>query len=229
MTLPSLIDKLDSSELVLRQIAAVLRTEFIAQQALAVTAGKNPLLWAPDIYLERDFPIDKWIDEDGTLTANTVPNITVSIESSHIVPKASSPASGFNTYEVTYLIDILARGVSTVDEAMSTHTPADKDAHDNCHATVRLCRNILGATEYRRLQLSPTYVWNYPRWTSVEYGKPPLEEIVPGLSVWAAQARYVVQMKEFAPEYTGETLQIIGIDVSDHGGVILSHEVDTTV
>ena len=226
MTIPTLIDKLDTFEIVRDQIAGILRTEFISQQALAVTAGKDPLLWAPDIFLERDFPIDKWINEDGTLNANTVPNVTISIENSQRNDRRTSVPTGKQVYEVTYLIDCLARGVDT--ETATGHIPADKDAHFNCQATVRLVRNILSATIYRKLELVGL-IDAHPHFSTFEYGQPPVEAILPHMSVWNGRGRFMVTMVEFAPEFVGENLELIHIDISDHGGVILSTEIDTTV
>ena len=55
-TLPSLIDKQDSFEIVRDQIAGILYENQLAQQALAVTAGKDPALWELRVFTEATNP-----------------------------------------------------------------------------------------------------------------------------------------------------------------------------
>ena len=57
MTIP-LIDKLDNFEIVGTQIAAILTAETMAQQVLAIDAGKDPDLWKFDVYLEKMNPFE---------------------------------------------------------------------------------------------------------------------------------------------------------------------------
>lgn len=226
MVLASLIDKQDSFEIVRDQIAGILRTELLNQQALAVTAAEDPLDWTMDVYIERDFPIEKWLNAAPQLTADTVPSVSISIEIATRSDKSSSVPAGKQVYQVTYLIDVLARGVMA-DDPGGGHISADHAAHVNCQAAVRLVRNILSATIYRRLNL-PTVVWGHPHFASFEYGQAPVEDPRADISVWNGRGRFLVTMIEFSPEFTADTLELIRIDVSDHGGVILSTEIDTT-
>ena len=137
MTLQSLIDKNDSFEIVRDQIAGILVAELANQQALAVIAAKDPLDYTLDVFIERDWPIEKWLDADGTATAAVVPIVTVSLETMTRANAKSSIPGAKQAYEATYLIDVLARGV-TSDEAGSGHRPADFSARVDCHAAVRL-------------------------------------------------------------------------------------------
>lgn len=222
MTLQSLIDKQDSSEIVRDQIAGILVAELTNQQALAVLAAKDPLDWTLDVYIERDFPIEDWLNTDTDLTAATVPKVSISVETSTRIDASSSVPGAKQVYEVTYTIDVLARGVNA-EEAGAGYTPADNDARIRCQAAVRLVRNILAATENRRLQL-PSIVWGHPHFRTFEYGQAPIEETQPNFSVWNGRGRFIVQMTEFSPEYEGEPLELVRIDVSDDGGVIMSTE-----
>ena len=111
----------------------------------------------------------------------------------------------------------MARGVSSDTKV------GDKEAHLNCHAGVRLVRNILSATENSRLLLN-SIVWGHVAFQTFEFGPPLREDIPPSLRVWAGRGRFMVQMKETAPTFTGETLELIRIDISDEGGVVLSRE-----
>lgn len=223
----SLVNKQDSFEIVRDQIAAILAAETQSQQALAIAAGEDPVNWAFDVFVERDFPIEKWLNADPELTMETTPNVTVAIERSQRNDGRSSVPGGKQVYEVTYLIDVLARGVNQVDDVGGTQIPADTDAHKKCQAAVRLVRNFLSATINRRLQLN-TVVWGYPSFTDFEYGRPPILEHQPSPSIWNGRCRFTVPMLELSPEFEGEVLDLIRIDVSENGQVILSTEIDTT-
>lgn len=226
MTLQSLIDKKDSFELVRDQIAGILVTELANQQALAVIAAKDPLDWTITVLLERDAPIEKWLNAAPERTAPTVPTVSISVENSNRNDKKSSVAGGEQVYEVTYILDVLARGVTT-ETAGDGHLAADQAARLNCHAAVRLVRNILSATENRRLKLN-AIVHGHVHFRTIEFGEAATVETQPNFSVWAGRCRFSVTMTELSPEYEGVPLDVIRIIVSDDGGVVLDTEVDTT-
>ena len=150
MTLQALIDKQDSFEIVRDQIAGILVAEIANQKVLAVAASKDPLDFDLDVFIERDWPIERWLNADATVTAATVPIVTVSLEQTSRDASKSSVPGGIQIYQATYLIDVMARGITS-----DTKT-GDKEAHLNCHAGVRLVRNILSATENSRLLLNLT-------------------------------------------------------------------------
>jgi hypothetical protein len=222
MALP-LIDKLDSFEIVRDQIAAILATESAAQQVLATAASKDPLLWVLNVYKERDWPLEQWLNAGPTLTAATAPVVTVWMEQSSFDAKSSSNTAAQQMYDVTYNIDITARGVSANDVA-GGYDPADREARMNCQAAVRLVRNILSATENRYLGLR-TIVWGFPQFETFEMGPAPSEEHQSSLSAWSCRARFKVKMTEMSPEFTDyANLELIHIDTSDAGQVILESE-----
>lgn len=224
MTIATLITEPDAFEVVRDQIAGILRTEFLAQQALAVLASEDPLDWTVDVMIEREFPVERWRNAGPALTAATVPVVSVSLESTTWSAKKSSAPGGRQVFEAIYLIDSLARGVSA-DEAGAGYEPADKAAHLNCHRTVRLVRNILSATTYRQLALKGI-VWGHVRFQSFEYGAAPVEDQKRGTSVWNGRGRFVVEMTEESIQTLAPNiLEIIAIDVSDDGGVILQTEI----
>lgn len=226
MTLQSLIDKQDSFEIVRDQIAGILLAELANQQALAPGSGKDPLDYTLSVYLEQDAPIEKWLNAAPERTAPTVPAVSISLENSTRNDKKSSVPAGEQVYDCTYLLDVLARGVTT-EQAGAGHVPADKAARLNCHAAVRLVRNILSATENRRLKLNDI-VHAHVHFRTMEYGQAATFETQPNFSVWAGRCRFSVTMTELSPEYEGVPLEIIRIAISDDGGVVLETEVDTT-
>ena len=62
MTIPTLIDKQDTFEIVRDQIATILVTEIVSQQALAVADGKDPDLWKVRIYTERSNAWEQFLE-----------------------------------------------------------------------------------------------------------------------------------------------------------------------
>lgn len=223
MPLP-LIDKQDSSEIVRDQIAGILLTELANQQALATTAGKDPLDWTLDVFVERDWPVERWLNASLDLTADTVPVVSIQVEQSSRNDAATSVPKGRQVFDVTYLIDTIARGVTT-DVPGGGHVPADKAAHLNCQAANRLVRNILAALPYRFLELR-AIVWAHPAVESMEFGPVKLDETEPSLAIWGCRMRFKVTMTESSPELpiTG-TLNLIRVDISDDGGVVLSTDI----
>lgn len=227
--LQSLIDKVDSAEIVRDAIAKVIFDELQNQQALAVAASKDPLLWTMDVYTERDFPIEKWAKRPLT-AADKVSSVTVSIENSSRDPSSSSRSGAQEIYEVTYLIDVLSYGES-VKSAGTGYTGADYNARLKCHADVRLIRNILSATPNRYLGLEglpDQILWGHPHFSTFEYGEAPVPDEMPSFSVWNGRGRFVVKMTELDPEYTGVILEQINITVSDDGQVLFTYTTDPT-
>lgn len=221
MVLP-LIDKLDSFELVRNQIAGILVAELIDQQALAPGAGEDPLDWKLDIRLERDDPVEKWLNAGAVDDETVTPVVSVWMESSVLNKQSTTVPGARQVYDVTYNLDVFARGVASGDGA--GYLPADKDSHLRCHAAVRLVRNILSAPHYSRL-LVPTVVRAHPLFENLDLGSAAPEGTESDISVWSCRCRYRVPMTEFSVETPAlETLDLIAIDVSDHGGVILSSE-----
>jgi hypothetical protein len=208
----ALIDKQDSFEIVRDQIAGVLLAELANQQALAPGAGEDPLDYTLSVYVGTD------------LNVATSPIVSIWIENSVRDDRSTTVDGLRQVFNVTYVLDIFARGVSS-NVGAGGYLSADKDSRLRCQAATRLVRNILSAGPYRRL-LVPEIVWAHPSFENLEFGPAPLEEHEDDISVYNCRARFRVTMTEFSPELpANETLDLIRIDVSDHGGVILSTEI----
>ena len=222
--LDALIDKVDSVEIVRDQIAGILVAELANQQSLAPGEGEDPLDFTLDVKIERDMPIEKWLDPETPVdTVDTVPIVSVWWESSSIDAGSSTVAGGKQVFDVIYNLDVFARGVNR-DEAVG-YTPHDTDARLRCHAAVRLVRNILSALPNRRLQLK-TIVQAYPLFENMELGSAINDETESAFSVWNCRMRLKVPMIELSPELAASNLiELIRIDVSDDGGVVLSTEI----
>lgn len=224
MALP-LIDKLDSFEIVRDRIALILANESAAQQVLATAAAEDPLLWTLTVYTERHFPIETWLNAGPALTTATAPIVSVWMESSNTVPDASSVSGQREIFEVTYNLDVMARGVNANNVA-GGYDPADRAARLNCHAAVRLVRNILTATENRYLGLRSTIVWGNPVFENMDMGPADLGDTEPSFAVWNCRCRFKVKMTETAPEFTDfDTLNLVRVDVSDDTGLVFATEI----
>ena len=219
----ALIDKQDSFEIVRDQIAAILVNELANQQALAVGAGKDPLDYTLSVYVERNLPIEQWLNSGPVNDASTVPIASIWLESSNIDTSSTSNAKGEQHFELIYNIDVMARGVNS-DDGAGGYNRADRDARIRCHAATRLVRNILSAGPNRYLGLRGT-VWAWPQFENMELGPAPLDEIETNMSVWLCRCRVKVKVTETSPLEGEETLELIRIDVSDDGGVVLSTEI----
>jgi hypothetical protein len=218
----ALIDKQDAFEIVRDQIAAILVAELANQQALAPGAGKDPLDYTLSVYVERDLPVEQWLNSGPANTVATAPIVSIWMESANIDTKSTSNAKGEQHFEITYNLDVLARGFASNDPG-GGHFRADRDARLRCHAATRLVRNILSAGPNRFLGLRGI-VWAWPQFENMELGPAPLEDIETGISVWLCRCRLRVKVTETSPLEGEETLEQINIDVSDDGGVILSVE-----
>lgn len=220
-TIQTLIDKEDNSEIIRDQIAAILLTETASQQALAVTAGKDPNDWKLRIFTERSNPWEYFQDEDADLT----PIVNVWYNNSDFDKKSSNVIERQNSNSV-YNIDIYAMGISE-NIAGGGHTPGDKDASLRAQKAIRLVRNILMSSIYTYLGLRGV-VWG--RWPqSINMFQPQLDG-KQAQQVIGARIAMSVSFNEFSPQYVPETLELLSVDVnrSETGELYFSADYDFT-
>ena len=109
----ALIDKLDTVEIVRDQIAGIILAELANQQALAPGAGKDTLDFTLSVFVERDLPIERWLDPETPVdTVATVPMVNIRWESSSLDASASTIAGGKQVFDAIYNLDVMARGVN---------------------------------------------------------------------------------------------------------------------
>ncbi len=221
MALP-LIDKLDSFELVRDQIAGILVAEVANQRTLATAALKDPLDYTLNVYLERDFPVDRWLNSGVTDDISTAPIVSVWMEQSSINMRKTSNANNEQSFDVVYNLDVMARGFSS-DVGAGGYSPADRAARIKCHSAVRLVRNILAHPNNSRLGL-PSIVHSFPQFENFELGPAPLDTTEPNISIWNCRCRFRVPMQETTLLAAEVPLELIRIDVSDDGGVVFAIE-----
>lgn len=226
MTIP-LIDKLDNFEIVGLQIAAILASETIAQQALAVTAGKDSTLWKFDVFSERFNPWERFQDN-----RSGYPIVNVWWDSSSFNPGDGDVVSRQKD-DATYNIDVYA-STQASNNVAGGHNPGDESTVLTLHRIVRLVRNIIMHPDNTYLKLTQTVgaktgnlVWR--RWiNSKELFQPQIGDR-PVQGVIACRIILSVSFNEVPVLADFETLEVVGIEASraEDGSIILA-DFDTT-
>lgn len=220
-TLGSLIDKRDTFEVVRDQIAAILKANAEEQATLATNAGKTPELHSFRVFTERANPFEEWLDDPDT---PVLPIVNILYDQGSFDKGASDPIERQKA-STTYHIDCYGYDVSRDDG--DGHSPGDRGAALVAQRCLRLVRNILMAAENTYLQLRGT-VWS--RWPqSIQAFQPALDgqQIQ---QVVALRLSFDVQFNEFSPQFSGDTLEQIAIDVhrAETGEIYLEADYDYT-
>jgi hypothetical protein len=211
-----LIDKDDSFEIIRDKIAEILATETAAQQALATAGGKDPALWAFDVYKERSNPIDKFVQ---TNPVNTYPIVNVWYSTGNS-DKASSNVSTRQKFESSYNIDCIGYGKSESDGG-DGYIPGDMTAAEEAHRAAKLVRNILMADKYKGLELSDPKVWQ--RWISQIQSFQPQQQQNNVQHLVGVRITLNVEHNETTQQPDGETIELIDVDIqNDVGGSVVA-------
>jgi hypothetical protein len=207
----TLIDKLDSSEIIRDQIGAIIVTESAGQQALAAAAdpARDPRLWKLRVFLERSDPWLMFVGENDKL--DITPIVNVWYEGGPFDEKSGNQFER-QKQTGTFNIDCLGCGVAT--ETDEGHEPADLRAAFEAHRAVRLVRNFLMSAHYQYLGLprgSQQLVMS--RWVqSITIFQPPQDDRGAHRTV-GARIALRVEFTEFSPQIVLDTLDWITVDV----------------
>jgi hypothetical protein len=198
-----LIDKQDSFEIIRDKIGAILLSETINQQALAIANSKDPDLWKLRVFSERSNPWEEFLNED----LDRSPLVNVWFDNENFDQSASNVMERQKSTG-TFNIDCYGYGVSK--DTIGGHEPGDKSAALESHRAVRLVRNILMAALYTYLDLR-VLVWQ--RWIrnittfQPQQGNDTVQQIV------ASRISLEVVYNEFSPQIPEEVLELIHVDV----------------
>ena len=219
MTISTLIDKQDNFELIRDQIGAILALESQSQMGLAVLAGKDPLDWQLDVYLERANPWEKWLNEQ----IDHAPIINVWWDNSNFEGRSSN-ISERQRSETIFNIDCYGFGLSA-DDGATGHTPGDRAAAFEAARAVRLCRNILMASEYTYLGLQGLVG---KRWPQSITSFQPQQDANTAQHITGARIAFRVEFNEFSPQYVAETLEFLSVDITaaEDGQLIIEADYD---
>lgn len=217
----TLIDKLDTFEIVRDELAAILATEVASQQVLATAAGKDPADWKLRVFLERANPWAEFLDAPETTEnpALAPPIVNVSLASMDFDQGASNVVERQKATAL-YYIDCYGYGVAADDE-LGGHEAGDERAALTCHRAVRLVRNILMAGTYTYLGLRGV-VWR--RWPEGVTFSRPTRDDQPVQQVAAARLSLRVEFSEFSPQVQGQPLELVSATVrrSPTGEILLT-------
>lgn len=211
----TLIEGLDSFELVRDQIAAILKVESERQQVLAEQAGhQSTKPWKLRVFSERALPWEEYIDApDRDIEGDDrhVPIVNVRFDTDSIDLGASNVVER-QKYDAVYNIDCYGYGKSYGTE--TGHEPGDELAALECHRAMRLVRRILMSAHY-------TYL-GFPRganqlvWSRMLQSRTVLQpqlETRAVQNIVGARLSLRVAMSEFSPQWQGNPLELVSVAV----------------
>jgi hypothetical protein len=220
MTIPTLIDKQDTFEIVRDQIATILVTEIVSQQALAVADSKDPDLWKVRIYTERSNAWEQFL-EVPPADESPICNVWYDQDS---FPENRGNTVSRQTAQGIFNLDCFGYGISTNDPA-GGHEPGDKEAAFEAHRALRIVRNIIMAAEYVNLGLRPNVGNRWPQSRNSfqrEFQELAIQQVA------GARLALRVDYNEFSPQVAAETLEYISTTIrrAEDGEIVAVVDVD---
>ncbi len=231
--LQNLIDKQDNFELIRDHIGVLLADEVVNQMNLAAAAvpAQDPEDYRLNVYLERSQAWAAFQDNPEAGTPEAAPIVNVWYDGGSFGGDSGDIIES-QKHRATYNIDVYGYG-SAADDGGTGQIPSDRQAAINCHRGVRLVRNILMSSSNTYLQF-PT-IEAVPRLVSkrmfqdIRVFQPQInQQSVQG--VLAARMSFVVDFIETSPQYEGEPLEILNVDINlkEDGSVVSSVQIDFT-
>lgn len=217
--IPSLIEQVDTLEIVRDQIAAILLVESEGQQQRAALAGKDPTQWELRVFAERTNPWDEFKrgdDENQAPPANPpIINVSFNDDSADL---GTSNIIERQKFSGIFHVDCYGCGFSSAKQ--DGHDPGDARAAMESQRAARLCRKILMSAMYVDLGL-PGLVWR--RWVTTRTSLSPQFDSRPAHHVNVMRIAFQVDYNEFSPQWEGQPLELISIQVdrAENGEVLL--------
>lgn len=202
--MPAKIDALlatpDNVELVRDQIAAILALEIAKQGEL----GLSPV---PRVFRERSNPWGQLLETP----ADERPIINVWFDTASF-DGATSNVTERQKCEGTFNVDVYAFGTSGHEG--DGHEPGDELAALVCQRTLRLVRQILMSSHYTYLGLRGV-VWK--RWPQTLTMFRPTTDDRSAQNILAGRLALVVTFNELAPQFEGEPLETLSLEIKRLG------------
>lgn len=216
-TIP-LIENPDGYEAVRNAVANIIATESVNQQALAIAGGKDPDLWALDVFVERSHPWESMRGGNGTVA----PIINVWYENS-TQNDASSTNTGQNH---TSVINVDCYGYGISEETATGHTSGDKTSQQEAQRAGRIVRQIIMHPKYELLGLGIQVV-GWRKMTNRQSFRPQSGE-GPIENVAAVNLQFSVAHEETVPFETLEASEGVDITIKydPDGRVIAEQTID---
>jgi hypothetical protein len=195
-----LITKVDNAEIIRDQIAAILAVELANQQVLS---GNLP---QPRVFIERSNPWGQFLVPEAPPVQ---PVINVWWDSSTFEESTSNVVERQKA-EAVYNIDCYGAAPSE-DVAAGGHIPGDEQAAREAQRAVRLARNILMAGQYTYLALRGLVWKRFPQ--TISMFQPQIDNRG-AVRVVAARLSLQVHFNEFSPQYVGDVLELLMIEIN---------------
>jgi len=179
-----------------RKITDILKSQSVAQQALATAGAVDPALYNYRVLEEATNPIAHW-NRDGIDADNRLPVVNVSMESSAQVQSNSTIAN--QAYRSVFNVDCFALGIAT------GQTPGDTVAGLEATRVADLVRHILLSAQFKYLDLR-----------GVVYGRSVqnMDAFTPAINDTAVQRVRCVRM-QLSVEHVEVTQQAIGQPIEE--------------
>lgn len=206
MTIPFLIDKQDTSQIVRDQIGAILLSEAASQLALAISGGKDPLQWTFNTFIERSNPWADFLDAETPQP----PVINVMLEDAVYDMGRSTTVGTFVGTSALFNIDCYGHGMSANEAAGAGHVVGDEMGSFEAQRVACWVRNVLVSAEYIYLGMQGTV---HRRWVEALRILPPSLEGRELQQVVVARLPLRVDFNETAPQHVEETLELISATI----------------
>jgi hypothetical protein len=187
----------DYRRIVRDQIAAILATESVGQQALAVADSEDPDRYKLKIYTAKSDPIAAWIDAPDNESVDATPIVNIWFERQPF-PKGKGNTFSRQQGPATFHIDCYGYGKAAA--TVGGHTPGDTKAEDQADWALTVVRKILMAAHYNWLGMVGYVASRWP--AEVQFFQPQRD----GRWVQHAAAYRLtleVEFNEFAPQVEG--------------------------
>ena len=204
--IPTLINKQDTVEIVRDQIAAILKSESDNQRALAEAGGEDESQWTFKTYTERSNPWADFLDAETPQP----PVINVTLENCDYQMGSSTIVGDFVATSATFNIDCYGHGMAEDDPGGDGHTAGDKMSCLEAQRAARFVRNVFMSGHYTYLEMRKTV---HRRWLDGLTIFQPALEGVAIQQVVGARLAFRVDFNEFAPQHTGEELELVSATI----------------
>jgi len=198
----TLIDKVDVSESVCDQIAAILALESRNQETLAAADSQDPRLWALKVFTDHEQPWEYFQDPPATQEDSPIlVNVGWDRET---FDRARSNVVKLQHATAVYNVDVVACGLAHPDNS-GGHIPSDRAAAIAAKRGLRWVRNILMSAQYIHLGLAGVVRDRWPVEAS--------QMRVKGAAQHIAVARLVLEVtfSEHSPQIVTDTIETLAI------------------
>lgn len=208
-----LIDKSDTFEIVRDKVGQILLVEEANQRQLAISAGKNPDLWALKIFSERSDPFSEFLEPenegetDGTPRPRKTPIVNIWFESAQVALNASNVVE---RQRATGVFNVDCYGYGSAKDTDDGHMSGDALSALESQRAAKLVRNVLMSAAYTYLDLRGLVA---RRWVQSIQTFSPKNGSEAIQNVTGTRVALHVDFHEFSPQVEGQLLEAVSVGV----------------